>query len=117
MVRRISLRLHNYDCRWTSQRIVGPSTNRVVSVNVTECFEQVNVRACCASICTHVQYSERMHASEHAFSPERLRDGERRDTAAIVLRFANGALGNFILSDTAASVRSWEQTRRRTRRR
>jgi predicted dehydrogenase len=32
------------------------------------------------------------------------------DTSAMIFQFANGVLGTFLLSDAAASARSWEQT-------
>ena len=58
-----------------------------------------NLRMLCGAI-THVQ----------ALASHAVRGFAVEDTVAINLRFANGALGSFMLSDCAASARSWEQT-------
>lgn len=58
-----------------------------------------NLRSLCGEIVA-VQAMQSNHA--RGFAVE--------DTVAIGLRFANGALGTFLLSDSAASARSWEQT-------
>jgi predicted dehydrogenase len=62
----------------------------------------------------HEVHSLRMLCGEivavQAFSSNAVRGFAVEDTVAINLRFANGVLGSFMLSDTAACPRSWEQT-------
>lgn len=45
-----------------------------------------------------------------ATASHRVRGFEVEDTAAMTFTFASGALGSFVLSDVAASARSWELT-------
>ena len=62
----------------------------------------------------HEVHNLRMLAGDivavQAFASSATRGFPVEDTVAINLRFASGALGTFLLSDTAASARSWEQT-------
>lgn len=62
----------------------------------------------------HEVHNLRMLAGEivavQALASSATRGFPVEDTVAINLRFASGALGTFLLSDTAASARSWEQT-------
>jgi len=62
----------------------------------------------------HEVHSLRMLCGEisavQAFASNAVRGFAVEDTVSMSLRFASGALGTFLLSDTAACPRSWEQT-------
>jgi predicted dehydrogenase len=58
-----------------------------------------NLRALCGEI-----------VAVQAFASQAIRGFPVEDTAAVNLRFVNGALGTFLLSDTVGAARSWEQT-------
>jgi predicted dehydrogenase len=64
----------------------------------------------------HEVHNLRLLAGEivavQAFTSHAVRGFAVEDTVAIGLRFASGVLGTFLLSDTAASAKSWEQTSR-----
>jgi predicted dehydrogenase len=81
-----------FDPEWRRTAGGGP-----ILINMVH--EVGNMRALCGEI-----------AAVHAFSSNATRGFAVEDTACINVRFANGALGSFIASDTAASTRSWEHT-------
>jgi predicted dehydrogenase len=80
------------DATWRREPGAGPILLNMI-------HEIHNLRMLCGDI-----------VAVQAFASHATRGFPVEDTVAINLRFASGALGTFMLSDTAASPRSWEQT-------
>ena len=80
------------DAPWRSELGAGPILLNMI-------HEVHNLRMLCGDI-----------VAVQAFKSHAVRSFPVEDTVAITLQFASGALGTFMLSDTAASARSWEQT-------
>ncbi|MCB2040253.1 MAG: gfo/Idh/MocA family oxidoreductase, partial [Rhodoferax sp.] len=80
------------DAPWRRERGGGP-----ILINMIH--EVHNLRMVCGEI-----------VAAQALASHAVRGFAVEDTVSINLRFASGVLGSFLLSDTAASARSWEQT-------
>ena len=80
------------DAPWRREQGAGPILLNMI-------HEVHNLRMLCGDI-----------VAVQAFQSNATRGFAVEDTVAINLRFASGALGSFMLSDTAACARSWEQT-------
>lgn len=82
------------DAPWRRERGGGPILLNMI-------HEVHNLRMLCGEI-----------VAVQAIASHAVRGFPVEDTVSINLRFASGVLGSFLLSDTAACPRSWEQTSR-----